>query len=113
MIFSSPVTPTRDRLTPVDGRRAWTSLDRTAVRSLMSTANCTADTLVQTARMCRTLPDLGSTPPGNWPPGSAPRGAPADYNSIVHPTRPGLGRVRLKERPLDEARGSSAAGRGE
>src|SRR5215210_2212162 len=28
MTFSTPVTPTRDRLTWVEGRRAWTSLPR-------------------------------------------------------------------------------------
>ena len=41
MIFSTPVTPTRERLTSVLGRRAWTSLPRSAVGSFMATANCT------------------------------------------------------------------------
>src|SRR5215211_62207 len=34
MTFSTPVTPTRERLTWVEGRRAWTSLPRSAVRSV-------------------------------------------------------------------------------
>src|SRR5829696_41716 len=54
MTFSTPVTPTRERLTWVVGRRAWTSLPRTAVGSFIAIPDCTWRTLGQNARAgCR------------------------------------------------------------
>src|SRR5687768_12353114 len=45
MTFSTPVTPTRDRLTWVDGRRAWTSLPTSIAGSVIRPSDdsgCTA-----------------------------------------------------------------------
>src|ERR1700742_2090231 len=74
-IFSTPVTPTRDRLTWVEGRRAWTSLPRSLSRSLIGRRR-------YRARM-RQMPQVGV----HWRAaaratarrlGSAPRGNAAD-----------------------------------
>src|SRR5215213_10278467 len=44
MTFSTPVTPTRERLTGMEGRRAWTSLPRRAAGSVIGRLD---DTYVQ------------------------------------------------------------------
>src|SRR5215217_3416176 len=103
MIFSTPVTPTRERLTLVLGRRAWTSLPRSAAGSFMATANCTCKeigakrtkgcTLAAAARRHQIyLAQLAQ-------PFAAP---PRPTTESGHPTRPARGRVRRRSARLTE-----------
>src|SRR4051812_8468988 len=77
--FSTPVTPTRDRLTWVEGRRAWTSAPVVSRRSVMRGPRYLAPSnpgfLRRTKAKVPRYTRRGSTPLGNPPNiGSALRG---------------------------------------
>src|SRR5215207_8025488 len=111
MTFSTPVTPTRERLTVVAGRRPWTSLPRRAIRSVMAKPNVSGAFGANRTNRCTLAAARRYGLSG--PTGSAPRGAPATHNSTAQlPATIGDLAVS-KERGIDEARGSCTADRAE